>query len=487
MYRDFKAAGPAAEAAPSVGKVAPAAAEAAKDASLLRRASEGTGKLAGKLVKRAGPVGLGLEALSRMGDYKINAPDNIDTSAAGTLSDLAKGEFGRVGTGLKRGLGETAMDAGSFLANLADYVVPGKAPVSSAYDKFLKENVENLQGPERAGSASTGSGGGRPTMANDPRLAKDFNPTPTGPGAGRAPGTAIKNQITGTSPDDVRKRPSAGEPSASVPAAPAAAMDPNSLRAVIEANIRKNLGKDEDAEWAKGAKRYEDFMGIDKLLQPREARIAERQEMIKRIQGERTPDWVEALSAAGTPIRGGVGSLINMMGNKAQATRAGYSAEDLKFFDEIGAMQDEVAKLKLDGKYKAAAAGEAAIKDAIANKRESEQSGTSLLTTDENAAQRRQAAQLAADTKLEAAKLRTAGAGSGDRQQLAELKALQSSLKDQLKTVFNKAERQRIQSQLDQVNAAVAKMAGLDTMAVAPGAAGPGGTSKPGWGIKPLG
>jgi hypothetical protein len=81
---------------------------------------------------------------------------------------------------------------------------------------------------------------------------------------------------------------------------------------------------------------------------------------------------------------------------------------------------------------------------------------------------------------------RGAGAGTGDKQQLNELKALQTSLKDQLKTVFNKSDRQKIQTQLDQVNAEIAKMAGLSTMAAAPGAASPGGTSKPGWGIKPI-
>jgi hypothetical protein len=327
--------------------------------------------------------------------------------------------------------------------------------------------------------------GGRPTMANDPRLARDFNPTPTGPGAGKATGAAIKNQITGTSPDDIR--PSAGGPSAGGPAAPAAALDPNSLRGLIEANIRKELGKDEDAEWRKGSKRYEDFVGLDKLLQPREARIAEREAMLKKIQGERTPAWVEALSAAGRPVRGGLGTLLSQMGGAAESTRKGYSAEDLKFFDEIGAMRDEVAKLKLEGKYKAAAAGESAIKDAIANKRQAEQSGTSLVATDERTETSKQIAKDNAAARVAAAAARGAGSGAGDRQQLNELKALQSSLKDQLKEprMMGKA-GDELRRQLGIVNAEIAKMAGLSTMATAPGAASPGGTSKPGWGIKPI-
>jgi hypothetical protein len=310
-------------------------------------------------------------------------------------------------------------------------------------------------------------------------------PTSRGPGdrtAPRYPNPVPRKEITGTSPDDVRPtqpRPSASGPSVGGPAAPAAALDPNSLRALIEANIRKELGKDESAEWAKGAKRYEDFMGIDKLLQPREARIAERQEMIRRLQGERTPAWVEALSAAGTPIRGGVGSLINMMGNKAEATRKGYSAEDLKFFDEIGAMQDEVAKLKLEGKYKAAAAGEAAIKDVIANKRQSESSGASLVATDERAEASKQ---IALDNRL--ARAQTAAiqaanvkAANQQRQQnwiaeqerksqetlnrnpeykaLIEQRAMQERL---LNISTNPKTQEKAQAAIDAINEKIAKM-----------------------------
>jgi hypothetical protein len=256
------------------------------------------------------------------------------------------------------------------------------------------------------------------------------------------------------------------------------------LRALLEASIRKDLGKDEDAEWAKGSKRYEDFMGIDKLLQPREARIAERQEMMKRIQGDRTPAWVEALAAAGRPVRGGLGTLLNQMGAAAESTRKGYSNEDLKFFDEIGAMQDEVAKLKLDGKYKAAAAGEATIKDAIANRRQAEQSGTSLLNTDELTRTRLQAAREAAAARVAAAGNR--GELAADKQQLAELKALQGAVASQLKNAYG-TERKRLQTQLEAINGEIAKMAGMSTMVPAPGAGSPGGTSKPGWGIKPLG
>lgn len=77
---------------------------------------------------------------------------------------------------------------------------------------------------------------------------------------------------------------------------------------------------------------------------------------------------------------------------------------------------------------------------------------------------------------LAAANARGAGAGAGDKQQLAELKALQTSLKDQLKDnrMIGKA-GDPLRAQLAQVNMAIAQMAGLSTMGAAPGAAGPGG------------
>jgi hypothetical protein len=70
----------------------------------------------------------------------------------------------------------------------------------------------------------------------------------------------------------------------------------------------------------------------------------------------------------------------------------------------------------------------------------------------------------------------------GGKQQLAELKALQTSLKGQLdiaQKTFNKAEISKINADLAKVNAAIAKMAGLDTMSTAPGAQGPSGTRPP--------
>jgi hypothetical protein len=96
-----------------------------------------------------------------------------------------------------------------------------------------------------------------------------------------------------------------------------------------------------------------------------------------------------------------------------------------------------------------------------------------------------------AETTLQAARIgadaRGAGAGAtADRQQLAELKALQKQYADQMKTTFNKPERAALQAKLATIEAAIAQMAGLGTMPTAPGVQSPSGTNQQGWSIKPL-
>lgn len=272
-------------------------------------------------------------------------------------------------------------------------------------------------------------------------------------------------------------------------------MDP--MEAAIRANIMKELAKDEDAEWQKGAKRHEDFMGINQLLAPKESRIAEREAMLKKAQNERLPSWVEGLSRASKPVvSGGIGTLLNSLGSGMEDQRKAYNAEDLKFFDDISAMKDEVAKLKLEGKYKAAAAGEASIKDAIANKRQAEQSGTSLLTNKENAEMRKQ---IAKEGMLNRAAQAAAGQDAKNMSNAINavkndevINRLQKRAEElgKMPTPSNRAAADDILRQIDARQTAIYKkfkvLDGLSTMAEAPGVNSPGGTSKPGWGIKPI-
>jgi hypothetical protein len=138
--------------------------------------------------------------------------------------------------------------------------------------------------------------------------------------------------------------------------------------------------------------------------------------------------------------------------------------------------QYNVGKSAFDQVYKDQHdAAKEVVKDEQAAKQLAQQNTLKILEMQNQ----KEVAGIHAGATLAAAKERAAGAGGGDKQQLNELKALQTSLKDQLKTTFNKAERQQLQAQLDKVNMAVAQMAGLDTMGGAPGAASPGGTRPP--------
>ena len=220
-------------------------------------------------------------------------------------------------------------------------------------------------------------------------------------GSRSEPGTALPPEL---SPANVKPTAniSGGGPGTSTTRPPAEAMDP--METALRAAIMKALGRDENQEFEKGSKRYQDFMGLDKLLAPREARIAEREGMQRKIQGERLPAWVEGFSRASKPITsGGIGTILDNLGSGMQDQRKAYSAEDVKFFDQISDMKDEVLKLKVEGKYKAAAAGENAIKDMLADKRQAESSGTSLLNTKENARSREQTAAIAAQARRDAA------------------------------------------------------------------------------------
>lgn len=102
------------------------------------RTLSGAARLAGSL----GPAALGADAISHFNDYKINDP-GVDSSNSGTFKALANGDFSGAGRSFSKGALEAGMDLGSFGANMLDYVVPGKAPVSTAYDSMLRRQFGN--------------------------------------------------------------------------------------------------------------------------------------------------------------------------------------------------------------------------------------------------------------------------------------------------------------------------------------------------------
>ena len=184
------------------------------------RAVGGVAKALGRSALRLAPEAAVMEVGSHLGDYRINDP-SVDSSVAGTYRSLRDGDLSGAGRSLSKGALEAMMDLGSGVANLADYVVPGKAPVSTAYDKTLRSHFGDqlvshgipteptsagvMMPPPAKVSAAAAAGApaqvDQPTVPNDPR-AVGPHPNLTGPLAGvpkdlppgMTPGTVYKTR-----------------------------------------------------------------------------------------------------------------------------------------------------------------------------------------------------------------------------------------------------------------------------------------------------
>jgi collagenase-like PrtC family protease len=96
--------------------------------------------------------------------------------------------------------------------------------------------------------------------------------------------------------------------------------------------------------------------------------------------------------SAGKPTKGGIAGVLQNMAVGAISGKQNYDAEDLKFLDELNKLNSEIDKAKIEGRYKDVAAGKEAVKDLIAEQRQAEQSGTSLLNKQATLAQTKQIA-----------------------------------------------------------------------------------------------
>ena len=167
----LRGAAPAAAEAPvAESLVRPTLKAGLEGQSLLGKAAYGTGRLAATafpLIKGGGISYLGAETVNHFGDYKLDDP-GVDSSAKGTFQALRNGDWGGAGNSLMKGLVETGMDLGSAGANALDYVVPGKAPVSTAYDKMLRGTFGDRLVPG-AGTPGTPTAT-KPSVASGPDL-----------------------------------------------------------------------------------------------------------------------------------------------------------------------------------------------------------------------------------------------------------------------------------------------------------------------------
>lgn len=102
------------------------------------------------VARAAGGVGV----ISNFNDYKIDDP-SVDSSIRGTLRAFGQGGARAGFDSLGKGLLETGMDLGSNVANGLDLLVPGKAPVSTAYNALLHDTFGS-QLIDRSGNGHQG-------------------------------------------------------------------------------------------------------------------------------------------------------------------------------------------------------------------------------------------------------------------------------------------------------------------------------------------
>lgn len=177
------AAGPAtsplrAAAPPPISDVRPTWREGTKGLSAGQKAQYVAGRTGAAMLRGAPAVVAGTGVVSHMNDYKIDDPD-VDSSAAGTWNALKSGDLSGAWKSASKGALEAGMDLGSAASNALDYVVPGKAPVSSAYDQMLR-NAFGDQLIRHGGSAAPAPSAPSRTFraAAEPRDPQGMDPRP---------------------------------------------------------------------------------------------------------------------------------------------------------------------------------------------------------------------------------------------------------------------------------------------------------------------
>jgi hypothetical protein len=352
---------------------------------------------------------------------------------------------------------------------------------------------------EKAGVAKLTELSNAPSAAGKPATAPDLGTIRSQLNAADAARFAEKPAPK--PPVPVANAPAAPSPAANVgigggPAAPAkpAAEPTDPMEVALRKSIMAALAKDPEAIRKKAIEENTKSMGLDALLKPAQDRAAAREARIKEIQGSRQPLWIDALMSAGKPTRGGIAGVLQNMAVGAISGKQNYEAEDLKFLDELNKLNSEIDKARIEGRYKDVAAGKDAVKDLIAEQRQAEQSGTSFLTNKESARSREriaeegrlsraQAAGLAAQARADAKSEKTDSSYREQAMKLAMAAALkEKQLPANMVRYKDVSAEQLAASMYDRIYNALKS----GKMGAAPSAESPSGTTKPGWGIKPI-
>jgi hypothetical protein len=376
------------------------------------------------------------------GIVAFNGKDGSNVPTEEELEAQRKADRAKIDA-LTKALGQTGGEyAGKSMAALADIAALIPRGLAGAVDtamirpaRALGANVDYLSPALTPGNQSSDTMTpfydryirAKETPSETPAQAKPSTEA-KGPVAAATPLSDIRSQLNKA--DAVRF---AEKPTPKIPTEPAAprptvvnpgiaggpakpAVEPtNPLEAALQKSIMDALAKDPEAVRKKAIEDNVKAMGLDALLKPAQDRAANREARIKEIQASRQPLWITALQNANKKP-GNVAQVLDLMASGVSAAKQGYDTQDLKFIDELNDLYAGIDKAKIEGRYKDVAAGQAAVKDLIAEQRSAEQSGTSLLTNKESARSREQAANIAAQARRDAAAVQAEGARAGRQQ-----------------------------------------------------------------------
>jgi hypothetical protein len=443
--------------------------------------SYGAGRVAGKVLSRTAPLAAAGEVISHLGDYKLASPDNVDTSAAGTWNELKQGNLGRTGTSLGRGLAEAGMDLGSAAANIADLVVPGKAPVSSAYDAMLRRNFDLQKNKDEKALTP---------QQIERAAAQQTSLPPTGAGAGRgnvnppmanaAPAPAAPSPI-----DDLEKAVTQrARPAAAAGAAPAAGL-PGAIP--TDPRLEKMMNLDPAA-------REKDVMERMQAMAPNTAgydrMVAELEKRKQQLEGPKAGfegfmEYLERVALEGPQRTVGEAGTKGAAGLKAlqkeraqqqfDLTKEQIGLEDKKN-EAVRAFKMDVFKTgqtAYDNAYKQAFD---ALKEKGQNDRQASANATQIATNAATVAEQARGHTLQAQAEI--ARLKTAERRADKEEAALSLKALSEAakelgalLKDPAYATTNEAASTR--TQLNQITAEIAKRGGVKDMGFSAAPAAP--------------
>jgi hypothetical protein len=440
-------------------------------------------------------------------DEQLKEQAESDRRALRSLWDAVKDAGGNVGRAIAdigtlgpRGLAgafdtaviRPARALGADVGYLSGHLVPEGVDPSSMTPFTDSKRLREKQMQEAAGQvADVGNAPPKPQPSQAELEAAYRNAVATG------------NAASSTTPPPNRKppatapaKPPAAAPAATSVAAPnTSAAAPAGLGAAYENYLEKNIKADPEVARAKAVADYEKAIGkpdtaqYDNLIKELEGRKAQFNkpaegfdafaELMQNIanQGPQR-SWYES---------GAKGSAAQIAMNKerqAQQFDLTKQAIDVaqKKIDAERAYRKDLYATGADAAKRVEEISKETAKEFGLDKRNREVMENHITTANIGAEATKEAARIHGKYNVQAAGVRAEAANGEDKQRLNELKALQTSIKDQLKDPgMIGAKGAQLRAQLAEVNAAIAKMAGVGTMAGAPGAASPGG-SAPGWG-----